>query len=343
MTELAIADAILRHSLQIMRLSAGQEAEVDKVLREMARELELLLRYGGLEGASKRDVEKLLKQAEDAIRVGYLRADAATDTYELAVIVAEKAQEIVEDQIPATVNLPTDATLRSLGQDVLIDGAPSSAWWAKQAQDTAFRFAAQVRQGVVNGETQEQIVARITGKRGEPGIMDIARRNARALVHSSVMTAANRARLEVFRKNARLIKGVRWLATLDSHTCITCGALDGQAWDLDGQKLKGTRLDFDAPPKHFGCRCVLTAIPKTFREIGVNIDEPEDEGQRASSAGPVDGKTTFADFLERQPAAFVEEVLGKKRAELWRAGKLTLRDLVSGTGRELTLDELRAK
>lgn len=343
MTELAITDAILRHSLQIMRLSAGQEAEVDIVLREMARELELLLKYGGLEGASKRDVEKLLSQANDAIRVGYLRADAATDTHELAVIVAEKAQEIIEDTIPVPIAMPTDATLRSLTQDVLIDGAPSSAWWAKQGQDTAFRFAAQVRQGVVNGETQEQIVARITGRMGEPGIMDIARRNARALVHSSVMTAANRARLEVFRKNGRFIKGVRWLATLDSHTCITCGALDGQAWDLDGQKMKGTRIDFDAPPKHFGCRCVLTPIPKSFRDIGIDIPEPQDEGQRASSAGPVDGKITFADFLDRQPAAFVDEVLGKKRADLWRAGKITLRDLVSGTGRALTLDELRVK
>lgn len=343
MTETDIADAILRHSLQIMRLSAGQEAEVDKVLREMARELELLLKYGGLEGASKRDVEKLLSQANDAIRVGYLRADAATDTHELAVIVAEKAQEIIEDTIPVPVAMPTDATLRSLTQDVLIDGAPSSAWWAKQGQDTAFRFAAQVRQGVVNGETQEQIVARITGRMGEPGIMDIARRNARALVHSSVMTAANRARLEVFRKNGRFIKGVRWLATLDSHTCISCGALDGQAWDLDGQKMKGTRIDFDAPPKHFGCRCVLTPIPKSFRDIGLDIPEPQDEGQRASSAGPVDGKITFADFIDRQPAAFVDEVLGKKRADLWRAGKITLRDLVSGTGRALTLDELRVK
>lgn len=343
MTELAITDAILRHSLQIMRLSAGQEEEVDKVLREMARELELLLKYGRLEGASKRDVEKLLSQANEAIRVGYLRADAATDTHELAVIVAEKAQEIIEDSIPVPIAMPTDATLRSLTQDVLIDGAPSSAWWAKQADDTSFRFAAQVRQGVVNGETQEQIVARITGRMGEPGIMDIARRNARALVHSSVMTAANRARLEVFRKNGRFIKGVRWLATLDSHTCLTCGALDGQAWDLDGKRLKGTRMDFDAPPKHFGCRCVLTPIPKSFRDIGIDIPEPQDEGQRASSAGPVDGKVTFADFLDRQPAAFVDEVLGKKRADLWRAGKITLRDLVSGTGRALTLDELRVK
>jgi hypothetical protein len=50
---------------------------------------------------------------------------------------------------------------------------------------------------------------------------------------------------------------------------------------------------------------------------------------------------TFEQFLNRQPPAFADKVLGKGRAALWRAGKITLRDLVSGTGRPLTLEELR--
>ncbi len=84
-------------------------------------------------------------------------------------------------------------------------------------------------------------------------------------------------------------------------------------------------------------------MPKTFREIGLDIPEPEDAGQRASSQGPVSGKITFQEFLSRQPASFVESVLGKTRADLFRAGKITVRDLVSGTGRELSLDELRTR
>ena len=127
------------------------------------------------------------------------------------------------------------------------------------------------------------------------------------------------------------------------HNCVRCAALDGQAWNLDGEKLPGTKVEFMAPPIHFGDRCVLSPIPKTFRDIGLDIPEPQDAGQRASSLGPVHGKTTFQDFLERQSPAFVEQVLGKGRAELFRQGKLTVRDLVSGTGRELTLDQLRSR
>lgn len=341
MTEADLQDAILRHSLQILRLSAGEANRAEEILVEMARELRALILTANLADGTKRDIEALIKTAEDEIKVGYKRAGASADTYELAVIVAEKTQAIMEDVIPVDVRTPSDTLLMQLGKDVLIDGAPSSAWWAKQSDDLAFRFAAQVRQGVANNETQEQIVSRIVGKRGEPGIMDTARRNARALVHSSVMTAANQARLATFRKNSRIIKGVRWLATLDGHTCARCMALDGQAWNLDGEKLPGTKVNFMAPPIHFGDRCVLTPIPKTFKDIGLDIPEPTDNGMRASIMGPVHGKTTFDDFLKRQSAEFIAKTLGAKRAQLFREGKLTVKDLVSGTGRELSLAELR--
>lgn len=155
------------------------------------------------------------------------------------------------------------------------------------------------------------------------------------------MSAANDARLATFRKNSRIIAGVRWLSTLDSHTCVQCSALDGQAWDLDGAPLTGTTIDYQSPPAHWSCRCVLSPIPKSFRDIGLDIDEPE-AGQRASASGPVGGKTTFDQFLKRQPDGFADKVLGKARADLFRRGKITVRDLVSATGRELTLEQLSA-
>lgn len=126
------------------------------------------------------------------------------------------------------------------------------------------------------------------------------------------------------------------------HNCARCAALDGQAWNLDGEKLKGTKVAFLAPPIHFGDRCVLTPIPKTFRDIGLDIPEPTDLGQRASKDGPVKGNITFDQFLKRQTPEFIDRVLGTTRAQLFREGKLTVRDLVSGTGRELTLAKLRA-
>lgn len=332
MSEIELRDQILRLALQLQRMSAGDQAKADKLMRELIADLRQLLQSNVLSEAGKAEINALIADAQKSIHATYAEIAQVTDTHALALIVAEKTVQAIEDVLPVNITAPTAERLASLTKDVLIDGAPSSAWWEKQGEDTAFKFAGAVRQGVINGETNEKIVARIAGSRSEPGIMDVARRNARALVHSSVMSAANDARLAVYRKNADVISGVRWLSTLDSHTCVTCAALDGATWDLDGHKLKGTALDFTAPPAHWNCRCVMTPIVKGFTG---------DEGERASSEGPVSGSTTFADFLERQSPAFVEDVLGKRRAELFLAGKLTISDLVSGTGRELTLAELQ--
>jgi SPP1 gp7 family putative phage head morphogenesis protein len=340
MSEIELRDHILRLALQLQRLAANDQAKADQLMRELIADLKQLLGGDALSEAGKAEINALIADAEKSISATYAQIAKVTDTHALALIVADKTVEALEDVLPVVIGSPTPERLASLTKDVLIDGAPSSAWWEKQAEDTAFKFVAQVRQGVINGETNERIVGRIVGRAGDPGIMAGARRNARALVHSSVMSAANAARLATYRKNSRLISGVRWLSTLDSHTCITCAALDGAAWDLDGKRIKGTKIDFTAPPKHWSCRCVLSAIPKSFRDLGIPIDEPTDEGERASSEGPVPASTTFDEFLSRQSPSFVEGTLGKKRAELYRSGKLTLTDLVSGTGRELTLEEL---
>lgn len=342
MSEIELRDNILRHSLQILRATAGEQAVVDEILRQLEKDLRKLLEGQTLTGAQKRQVEALIREADEIIEPAYAKVAKSFDARTLAVIVAEKTVETMGDVFPVDVSMPTQERLASLNNDVMIDGAPSSAWWERQAEDTKFRFGAEVRQGVINGETNERIVQRIVGKGGEPGIMEVQRRHARTLVHSSVMTAANDARLATFRKNKRLISGVRWLSTLDSHTCIVCAALDGKGWDLDGEPLKGTKVAFEAPPKHFSCRCVLSPIPKTFKDLGLDIPEPKLAPARASSDGPTDA-ASFDEFLKRQSPAFVDEVLGKERAAMFRARKITLSDLISGTGRELSLDELRER
>lgn len=115
------------------------------------------------------------------------------------------------------------------------------------------------------------------------------------------------------------------------HNCIVCAALDGSAWTLDGDPIGATKMQFQAPPKHWSCRCVLSPIPKAIEGL--------DEGTRASAEGPISATTTFAQFLKRN-RPFAEQILGAKRAALFEGGKLTLTDFVTGGGTVLTLDEL---
>lgn len=344
MSEQALQDQIIRQALELQRLSAGEEARALETVRDMERALRQLLATDELSEAGRREIAALIREAEQVIEGRFQTVAGQINTRELVLIVADHTVMAMTQAFPSA-NRPTPERLASLADSILIDGAPSSAWWQRQAQDTAFRFAREVRQGVLEGATNEQITSRIFGRGDEPGFMDTTRRGVRALVHSSIMTAANRARLETYRKNQRFAQGVRWLATLDSHVCRTCAALDGQAWDFDGKPLGDTSLDFQLPPAHMNCRCIASPIPKSLNAIfgTTGIDEAMTaRARRASAQGPI-ADTTFAGFLTRQSAEFVEEVLGTRRAELWRAGKITITDLVSGSGRPLTLDQLQAR
>lgn len=330
-----LADAIVKHALELQRLSAYEEQQAITILRDLEAELRTLLNSRALSTASRRDINVLIKAAHEAITGKYVNIAGILDVEALTEHVAARTVEAMNTAFPnLAFGPPSMETLRSLAKNVLIDGAPSAAWWAKQSADTAFRFANTVRAGVINGHTNEQIVRRVTED------MDLSRRGARALVHSSVMSAANQARLETFRKASNYADGVRWLATLDSHVCKTCAALDGSEWDFDGQPLNGTKLDFQAPPKHFACRCVISLVPSTkaldevFPGMGDKIRALRD---RATSDGPQ--KLTMTQWLKRNPVA-AEEVLGKKRVEMFQAGSLTLTDLVTKSGRPLTLAEL---
>lgn len=337
MNEAEITDAIIRHALELQRLSQHEEARAEAILRELESELRALLNSRTLSQSGKREIEAIIRQARDAISGRYVNIAGILDVEGIVQLVADRTVEAMQSMFPSAA-APTIETIRSLSRDILIDGAPSSAWWAKQADDTAFRFAGTVRRGVLNGLTNESIVRQVV-----EDMRGTSRRNARALVHSSIMTAANRARLETFRKNARFAQGVRWLATLDSHVCMQCAALDGQAWDFDGKPLKGSKLDFQAPPAHFSCRCVLTIVPgrsaldEVFPGLADRIEAARD---RASSEGPV--KLDMTGWLKRHPAD-AEEILGEGRAAKFLAGKLTLIDLVTKGGRVRTLEELNAR
>lgn len=248
MTETALADEIIKLALELQRVSSYEEARADAILAQLEQDLRQLLATRDLSASSRREIEAIIKQANEAIAGRFANIQGILDVEKLIETVSNRTVEAMAAAgIPTTA--PTAETLRSLSQSILIEGSPLAAWWDKQADDTAFRFAGAVRNGVLLGETNEQIVRRVAG---EQGVIGLSRRNARTLVHSSIMTAANRARLETFRKNAKFAAGVSWLATLDSSTCMRCAALDGKGWDFDGNPI-GHKLQFQVPALHANC------------------------------------------------------------------------------------------
>jgi len=240
-------------------------------------------------------------------------------------------------------NLPPQQFLKTLLSRTLIHGARSATWWKRQARDTQIRFANVVRAGVIKGETTPQIVARVLGTPIAPGVLKTSKANARSLVHASIQQVANEARLETFKSMGDIVKGVRQLSTLDSHTTEICIAYAGAEWNLSGVPMGRTRLPFNGgPPRHWGCRSVLVPVTKTFRELGIARPEVGRLNPRYASAdGPTD--VTMRQWLDSRTVEQLNDQLGKGRAKLFRAGKITLQDLVDGRGNPLTLAQLERR
>jgi len=158
-----------------------------------------------------------------------------------------------------------------------IDEGKDYAWYNKVISDA-------VTQGILQGETLDQIVLRVATDTGEKSLYAM-RRNAR----TAYTGAQNAGRIEGLRQ-ARDELGIavkkRWLATLDSKTRDAHANLDGQVAEIDEpfESLLGP-IDYPGDPAAepanvYNCRCTLTyvydkystaAVPRVDAETGENV------------------------------------------------------------------------
>lgn len=317
-------DAAIELQLDLMRVSASAQGDAVRILRKLERELISEVAASKYTEWRKSRVNAQLKEIRTAITDYYARVGSVTQENISGVAgIAAKATTVA---ISTTAVLPSAAVLSSLASDSVVQGAILKDWWAKQSADTAFKFGQAVRQGIAGSETNQQIIKRVSQ------FMSVSKSNAAALVQTATATIANDARMAVYAENEDIIEVYRALATLDTATCEFCAPLDGLSWEKDGTPI-GHGYPIPNYPLHPNCRCILTG----------RVTREEPGGKRATAGGPIAAKTKFSDWLETISKERQNEMLGPGRADLFRSGKITLSDLVSGTGRPLTLAQLEKK
>ena len=142
-----------------------------------------------------------------------------------------------------------------------------------------------VTQGIIQGESIDQIADRIVNKTGEASYSS-AVRNAR----TSMTGAQNAGRIEGLHQAQELGVKVKkqWLATLDDHTRDAHRDLDGQIRDVDEPfEVNGLKIDYPGDPNAdpslvYNCRCTLTykypeypdeAVQRRDNETGELIED----------------------------------------------------------------------
>jgi SPP1 gp7 family putative phage head morphogenesis protein len=246
--------------------------------------------------------------------------------------------QLFDDLLPARISIASVAVdqVHAAAMARPFQGRLLKEWAGSLESGRMQRIRDAVRIGFVENQTVAQIVQRIRGSRAlgyADGLLQIDRRHAEAVVRTAIQHTANYARDSFYSSNAELIKGLRWVATLDSRTSPICRARDGKVYSLKN----GPR-----PPAHWNCRSTMVPVIKSWRELGFDIDETP-PGTRASMDGQVPGDLTYDAWLRKQPASVQVDILGNTKARLFRDGGLRIDRFVDRFGHEYTIDQLKAR
>ena len=326
-------DAQIRHQIMVLRLRNGivtrmlnvlDRADADAIGRLVTRLQRIEDRGFDLGPATTERLERVIvaiqnTRAEVVANAGELLTSELEDFLRFELTWQTGLLEGAVSEIGLDVVSPTIARVRAAAFSRPFQTRLLRDWVRDLGANDRRRLRHAIQDGVIEGLTTPQIARSVQNELGT------TRRHATTIARTATNHVANAARREVGAANADIIKGVRYVATLDSRTTPICQALDGQVFPVDS----GPR-----PPQHLQCRSTITYVLK-----GV----PGNTGTRAAFDGQVPSDLTYDQWLRRQPREFVEGVLGKTRARLYLDGNLSVTRFVDRSGDEYTLAELRRR
>jgi SPP1 gp7 family putative phage head morphogenesis protein len=371
-------DAAIRRAVQVRRFQQGEVKRMISLLEEADRELVAKLRTrAGNVGSFRTKRFKALLQSirEDRdILMRRFRTELNADLHGLAKSEAQAEITMLDTALPVEVSFSSVPIqqLRAAVTSQPFQGRLLKDWHQSLKMADRRRIEQAIRLGFTQGESIPTMVRRVAGTRANQfrdGILSITRRNAEAVVRTAVNHTSNAARQMVFEANSDIVTAEMWVATLDGRTTLICSGRDGKVAVVGDNPLPpGVEPLVPAgarPPAHVGCRSVMVAIfgsefvaperpfvrdTRTGQRRQLDFrKEARASGRSVKSVrqdwidqniGRVPGKTTYNQWLRRQPAAFQDQVLGQTKGALYRRGGLKIDQFTDRAGNELSLSQL---
>jgi len=355
-----LRDHVVGHAIDLTQYANGVVQRMIAVLNRADRDLfaQLTAALEQMDAASftSERLEELLTSVRMLNRQAYLKIERelTAELRALADVEARFQYELFTEAMPPKVI--ANVTVATVSAEQVYAAALSRPFqgrllreWASGIEtDRMVRIRDAIRTGYVENQSIGEMVTRIRGTRAKnysDGLVEIDRRNAEAVVRTAVSHTAGFTRDRFHEANADLIKAVQWLSTLDSRTTPICIIRDRKEYTNDSEhKPIGHKIPWLGGPgaAHWNCRSTSTPVLKSWRELGLNIDDFP-ESTRASMDGQVAAETTYPQWLERQNAGRQDDVLGPTRGALLRSGGLKVEQFFNDKGRFLTLNQLRER
>lgn len=275
----ASAEDAAREFEKITESEAAIGSAVSKVLEQQVKEIIAEIRKDGRPTARTiTRVEKLLRESRwNSEIVKQLRpylSEALTQGVTVGFDTVAKLVTNAPDFAPARDDLRAYAQSESVR---LARGAAAGV-----NQYTSVRVVEILGQGIADGETVNQLAARVQDWAGEKGDADRSTRERAVMIaRTEAQRATRTAELEAW-KSTGIVEGKTWLLAPDP--CEFCEAASrafeenpidlNQPFYTKGETLTGAdggsmALDYesvDAPPLHPNCRCSM--VPRLSGEYG---------------------------------------------------------------------------
>jgi hypothetical protein len=312
-------DLLLTHQLLLLRLAndeankmVAQYADIAKKIRD-----EILL-GDALSNMGKRELNAKIAKLNSFLEI------EAPDLEPIAEFEISYINQVYSEQsgFPALA---------------VVGGALLLSEWSKYsavqqtlngvAQQGQVAVADTIRRMAANGATNDEIAKAVIGDRrtnkgGEP--LKRMERGADARLKTEILATAGIIRDLIVKANPEQFSYAQHVSVIDSRTTDTCVARNLKIWSLPDYKAVDHSFSYMIPPLHPNCRSYI----RYYRKGEASLTQLKE------------AQTDFNDFLKRNPDT-ANEVLGKGRAELYLAGKITLADLVDSRNNPISLQMLK--
>ena len=339
-------DILLRHQVYLQRFGSHEANQFESYLKDADKIIrDILSRYPDEipTKADLNDIGRELRARIDPVYSAYTE-QLMLDLEGLSGSEADYTVAAIDDDLVADVDSVEHSSVwrQTLARPV------TTGTTARFMQAMLSDFTAQeidrvnqvVVSGFYEGKTTSQIARSIRGtkkNRFTDGILNVTSRNAGVIARTAVNHTATQAKMAVYKKNGRLIKGWVFSATLDSRTSGICRGLHGTEWPTG---------EGPEPPQHFACRSAT--LPSYDKRLSLMGDVPMNQASvGADGAEVVRAPDNYYEWLKTQPLYFQQDVIGKTKTKLLNDGGLTTEEFrkltITNFGDPLTLDEMRAK
>lgn len=331
-----LQNATTRHAIFVQRFAGSQMKEILPLLQKAKADTIAKLSKKNLSELGKRELNATLKDIDYNLNIIYTKMGKklTKNMEEFGKYEAEFSARMFTKAAEADFKKPSNTAVVSaiISRPLVLTDEALSLESTLRTFSKAKRgeMITLIKNGVVKGQTNEEIIKELSFVTDK-----IQKNHAAALVKTVTNHVSSIARQLIMEENDDIIEAYQWVSTLDGRTTYTCQSLDGKIFE----KGKGNPM----PPLHWGCRS--TTVPVVKKEYKLVSDDAFERTAKGDTGKTemVKASSTYNSWLKTQSVEFQAEVLGEKRAKLFREGGLNVNQFVDKNYSSLTLEQLKRK